>query len=674
MLKPLLIEIGVEELPAIAFLKELPNIERKYSDILEKYSLLSEFEFFYTPRRLLFFHNEFALKQEDTIKEFFGAPLSIAIKDGKPTNAGLGFAKKCGVDFDRLQVTTKGNKEVLYFKSEIKGKNSADLLNNIVNELILSLKFGKSMRWGDLSDNFIRPIRSLSIILGEEIINGSLFGINSFNTTFVHRSVSYNAKEFRSIKEYFTILKDAGVILYQDEREKKILQEFQEIELKYDIKIEVDEILLAEIVAITEYPTALIGNFDEQFLKLPNEVIITSMKEHQRYFPVQKGGKLINSFIVISNAITDDYSLIVKGNEKVLKARLSDALFFWNNDLKRGLDNSGLEKLLFVDGLGSVMEKVEREKNIALYLYRQYNLRISASYEDMIRAVELSKSDLMSDMVYEFTELQAIMGYYYALEQKEPQNIANAIKEQYLPKSEHGSMPTSLFSSILALSHKLDNLIGLFSIGMLPSGSRDPFALRRAVVGIIKIVIDNRINFNFKYIINTLKKDYKEFDSLLLEEFFIERFNKFFNVNSSVVRAVLSTGERDIYLISQKIEALNSIVNTKDYREFSTTFRRVANITKDLDMNLELRVDEKLLTNIAEQDLYAKYSKIKSSAFNSYESELDSLLSLKPTLDNFFDNVMVNDENIQIRVNRKNLIANIYKSFFNIADVSIVTT
>ncbi|MAC82587.1 MAG: glycine--tRNA ligase subunit beta, partial [Arcobacter sp.] len=374
MNKPLLIEIGVEELPAIPFLKELANIEKKWTDILEKNRLLCDFEFFYTPRRLVLWHREFQVKQEDSVQEMFGAPVKIAFKDGEPTGAALGFAKKCGVSVDELDKIDQGRGEVLYFKKEVTGTSSADLLNDMVNEFISSLNFGKSMRWASRTDSFIRPIRSLSIMLGEQVVEGELYGVKSSNFAFAHRMVSYEPFTFDFAGDYFCKLDKNGVILYPDERRKIILDQMREIEHRDGVKIEIDKDLLEEVVAITEYPTALIGKFDEEFLELPEEVIVTSMKEHQRYFAVYKDDKLTNNFIVVSNSKTNDFGYIIEGNEKVLRPRLADGMFFWKNDINNGLSNEGLKKLTFVEGLGSMYEKCEREAKIASYLANTFEV------------------------------------------------------------------------------------------------------------------------------------------------------------------------------------------------------------------------------------------------------------------------------------------------------------
>ena len=671
MIKPLLIEIVVEELPAIPFLNELPNIEKKWSKILEDNNLLCEFNFYYTPRRLVFWHREFKVAQDDSIVEMLGAPLKIAYKDGEPTGAALGFAKKCDVDISEISSIDKGRGEVLYFKKEQKGEKASDLLESMVNEFINSLEFGKTMRWGSLSKNFIRPIRGLCIMLGDQIVEAELFGINSSANSFAHRMVSYDRFDFDFAGDYFCKLDKHGVILYQDERRKIILEQMSKLEKENNFKIEIDEELLEEIVAITEYPTALLGKFDEEFLELPQEVIVNSMKEHQRYFAVYKDGKITNKFIVVSNSYTNDFSEIIAGNEKVLRPRLSDAMFFWNNDLKNGLQNEGLKKITFVEGLGSVYSKCERECIIAGHLADEFSIQ---NKELLNKTVMMAKSDLLTDMVYEFTELQGLMGYYYAKKAGEEEDLCIAIKEQYLPNKEDGEVPSTVFSSIVALSNKLDTLMGLFSLGMIPTGSRDPFALRRAASGIVKICITHNLHLDLYSIMLKLQKEYNNIDIDKINEFFNDRLFKIFkDVNPSVIKAVLSSKESDILKISQKIDALNPIVQSDSFKDISTTFKRVANIIKDIDVSKELSIDENLLEEDAEKELYSSYKDIVSKTYVTYDEELEALFSLKPNLDSFFENVFVNHENESIKTNRKNLIGLTYQAFRNIADIKEIT-
>ena len=671
MLKPLLIEIGVEELPAVPLLKELNNIEKKYADILEKHSLLGEFEFYYTPRRLVIWHREFKTKQEDSVEEFFGAPIAVAYKDGEPTPAAHGFAKKCGVSLSEVTRGEKGGKEVLYYKKDVAGKPSSELLPEIIESWIKSLEFGKTMRWGSSSESFIRPIRWINVMLGDTLVDMTLFDVVSKKETFVHRIANFGALAVSGAKEYFETLKEGGVTLFPEQRAEKIRADFAKIEQESGYSIEIDAELFEEVVAITENPTALLGSFDASFLRLPPEVIITSMKEHQRYFPVFKDGKLINKFVVVSNALTDDFSEVVAGNEVVLRPRLADGLFFWDNDLKTGLTTKGLEKITFFKGVGTITDKISREGVIANRLFDLFE--IDASKDDLNRAVGLAKADLMSEMVYEFTELQGVMGSYYALEQGESEAVATAIREQYLPDGEESDLPSTPLSAVVAMSIKLDTLLALFSVNQIPTGSRDPFALRRAVNGIVRIVNEYGFNFDMVESMKELAQNYAAIDLEKLESFMLERIKRYYKVNPSIIEAVLASGERDLLKIGKKIEALNNLVNSEGFAEVSRTFKRVANITKDLDLTSLQAVDSEKFEEDAERELYERFLSVKALTYSSYEEELDALLGLKPELDNFFTNVMVNAEDASIRENRKAVVATIYKTILNIADIKEVS-
>ena len=655
-MKPLLIEIGTEELPAIPLLKELPNIEKKWLSILEKYNLKTGFDFFYTPRRLTLWHREFPTKQPDTIQEIWGAPKAIAEKNKKAIE---GFAKKCGIDINEVEYKTKGNQEFLYYKKEIKGKEAKELLPEMIKEWLKSLNFGKSMKWGKCEEEFIRPIRWILCMMESEAITFNAYCTTSSNFTMPHRIV----KEpifIDFVGDYFCKLDKNGVILYQDERRKKILNEIKNIENENNIKVEIDEDLLEEIVAITEYPTALLGKFDEKFLELPPEVIITSMKEHQRYFPVYKDNKLTNAFIVVSNAFTNDFSKIIAGNEKVLRARLSDALFFWENDIKNGLSIEGLKDIVYMDNLGSMYDKVTREEKIIKYLADNYN----GDLEKAKKAVNLAKADLLTEMVYEFTELQGIMGYYYALKEGVEEEVAIAIKEQYTDTASNKT------SALLNIARNLDNILALFSIGKKPKGNKDPFALRRSANHIIKIALENKIPLDIKKVIYDLSKNYENLNPDEVIDFIFERLYKFYNVNPSVIRAVLNTGESNLLEIDKKIKLLNKIVESEDFKELSTTFKRVANIVKDFDIN-SIKVDENLFEKDEEKELWQEFQKVKN--IKDLEKKLDFLISLKPLIDKFFDNVMVNVNNEKIKHNRKSLIASIYKEFLDIGDIKEIT-
>ena len=681
MTQPLLIEIGVEELPAIPLLKILDKIEKSWENLLKEYQLVSDFEFIYTPRRLVIMHSAIPAKQEDSVIELYGPPVQAAIKEGRPTGAGEGFARKCGVAFEALSRADKGGREVLYFKEEQKGKETASLLGEMINHWIASMSFGKMMRWGSRSDEFIRPIRWLQVRLGDISVPVEIFGIQSGTQTYVHRMVDFDPVEVESISKYEEVLNQGAVILRPSQRKERILEAFDRLEEEHGVMIERDHALLAEVVAITENPKVLLGSFDESFLELPPEVIITSMKEHQRYFAVFEKGKLSNRFVLVSNAYTDDYSKVLEGNERVLKPRLADGLFFYYNDLRHGLSIDGLEKIQFMDGLGSLREKIHRESDIAIRLLTRYIDQLeqetgksSAELENLMdRAVKLAKADLTSEMVYEFTELQGLMGYYYAKALGEDPLVYTAIKEQYMPVGEGAALPTSIFSSIVSMAIKLDTLLGLFSIGKIPTGSKDPFALRRAVNGIVRIVTEYDLAFDMDEVIELLKGAYSEFDTELLKAFIIERINKSLDANPSVIAAVLSSGERDINEISKKVAALNDIVSNDDFKEQFITFKRVANISKDIDLESSLSIDTSLFKEEAEVSLYIAYEKVINQDYASYQEQLEALFGLKKELDTYFDDVLVNTEDKALKINRLHMIGSVYKSFRNIADIKEIS-
>ncbi len=656
MLKPLIIEIGTEELPAIPLLKELPNIEKKWLSILEEYNLKTDFDFFYTPRRLTLWHREFPTKQQDKIEEIWGAPKAIAQKNPKAVES---FAKKAGISINEIEYKTKNNQEFLFYKKEIKGKNAKELLPEMIEKWLKSLNFGKTMKWGRCNEEFIRPVRWILCMLENEAITFNSFCVTSSNFTMPHRIIK-NPIFLDFVGDYFCKLDKNGVILYQDERKKKILNEIKKIENENNIKVQIDKDLLNEILAITEYPTALLGSFDEEFLILPPEVIITSMKEHQRYFPVFKDNKLTNKFIVVSNALCNDFSKIIEGNERVLRARLNDALFFYENDLKKGLDIEGLKNIVYMDKLGSLYDKVKREEKIIEYLAKNY----AGDLEKAKKAVNLAKADLLSEMVYEFTELQGIMGYYYALKKGVDKEIATAIKEQY---TESASNKTS---ALLNIARNLDTILGLFSIDKKPKGSKDPFGLRRAANHIIKISIEKNIPLDIKKTISDLKENYKNINENEIIEFIFERLYKFYDVNPSVIRSVLATNESNLIQIDKKIKLINDVVTSSDFKNLLVTFKRVANIVKDFDLN-NINVDENLFEKEEEKKLWNEFQKVKN--IKNIEKKLDFLISLKPLIDRFFDNVLVNVDDEKIRHNRKSIIASIYKEFLDIADIKEIT-
>ncbi|TBR77997.1 glycine--tRNA ligase subunit beta [Campylobacter novaezeelandiae] len=664
MNKNLLIEIGVEELPALPLLKELPNIEKKWIEILKNYKLESEFKFYYTPRRLVFFHQNFKERQDDSFVEFIGAPKNIAYKDGKLSNAGLSFLQKAGISEEELEFKEIKGKEVLYYKKYIQGQKSQEILPLMIENFLKSLNFGKSMRWGEYTFEFIRAIRSMVCLLDSEVLEFELYGVKSSNKTFVHRSVSYDLLSFNSIQAYFEILEQNYIILDPEKRKEKILNEFKALEQKHFINIAQDDELLNEVIAITEYPSALLGGFDKNYLEIPKEVIITSMRENQRYFAVFKNEELSNHFIVVSNSVCKDYTQIIEGNERVLRARLSDAMFFWKNDLKTGLNPDKLSYITYLENLGSMKDKSLREEYIAEILCEIYN---NPNTKDIKTAIKYSKADLNSQMVYEFTNLQGIMGSYYAKAMGFNEAICLAIKEQYLPDGENSKLPSNEFSSIVSLANKLDTLLGLFSIGKLPSGSKDPYALRRAASGVLKIILNTKKDLDLDDLFSKICKNYKEFDIQILKDFIFERLYTFYEVNASFIKAVLSSKNTNIIYINNAIKALIKISQKENFSENFSTFKRLANIASKPKYPLE----KTLFTQEEENKLYEAF--LQTLNFNDVEEKLDSLFALKPLIDNFFDKVMINVDDEKIKNNRQALVYQIYSEFLKIADIKEVS-
>lgn len=670
----LLLEFGVEELPAIPFLREKDNILIKWEAALDTFGASGEFCFEYTPRRLVIFGDlpEFAPDKE---VENIGAPKQVALKDGVWSKAAESFAKKCGISTDELKFKDIDGKEVLYHRSVLKGLNARQIVPQAALNFIKSLNFGRSMRWGSGEFEFIRPLRSIVCTLDDENLDVEIFGIKSQKAFYPHRDFGYDKIEFAKSADYFKLLAANGVILKASERRAKILSEFAKIEAMSGLKIEIDENLLDEVVTITESPVALLGEFEADFLEVPSEVIVTSMKENQRYFALRDAsGALSNHFVVISNSTAHEQNLIIKGNEKVLRARLSDAKFFWDSDLKTEFSAMKLKNVTYLSELGSMYDKELRERDIAGILagiyHKELMLEFGDGYIDEIeRAVMLSKADLTTSMVYEFTDLQGIVGSYYAKARGENHFVCDAIYEQYLPSGDSSACPKTLFSSIVALSSKLDTLMGLFSIGKIPSGNKDPYALRRAALGVIKIALNLGVNFDVKAVLERIKGNYKEFDLNILTDFIFDRLYTLYDVNSSIIKACINSGESDIRRLNSAIIALGEISSEMSFKDNFATFKRLANIIKDAKIG---KVDESLFENESERALHARFKALRLD-LDDVKMYLSSLFDLKGEIDAFFDAVMINHENPKIKENRIALIGQIYEAFLKIADIKEIS-
>lgn len=690
---PLLIEILTEELPALPLLKELPHIVEKWQTIAKKHNITnitSSPKLYYTPRRLVLYEESFVAQSPDSLIESYGPPLSIAYIDGDKTKglskAGESFYKKNNLPLDyELETKIKDNKEVLYYAITQSGVATSSLLESMVVEWLDSLQFGKSMFWGDVEQSFIRPVRNILILLGEQSIC-----VNAFNRhfgkvaqTFVHRDVSFEPLAITSIEQYFDTLEKNFVILSQHKRKELILSQIAELESNYKIQVEIDTDLLNEIVAITEYPRAAYGSFDSSFLTLPSEVIITSMKENQRYFATYKDSALHNGFVLVSNSTAKDLMPIVQGNQKVLKARLADAMFFYENDLKKGFTPELLEQIVFVDGLGSLLDKSKRESTLANALLESFAPTLEMDKNEakqiLAQATKYAKADLLTEMVYEFTELQGIMGYYYAKNFGMHPLVALSIKEQYLPTGEDSALPSHILSAILALSIKLDNIFALFSIDKIPTGSKDPFALRRAANGVIKIITHYDLDFDLLYDMPRLYQagGYKPSDMQRIEQFFVERLEGMLKINPSIIRSVLNArinGKRVLNLksIIRNAKALNAFFEKSDKQALVSLFKRVANILSD-----EIKpthIDESLLKLPEEIALFQALKHIKSQTLAlEIDSQIAALFALKEPLEAFFNSVLVNDENNAIKTNRQMLVFSVHSEFLRIGDMREIT-
>lgn len=702
---PLLIEILTQELPAIPFLKEFPNIKSKWCEALKLYHIHNdeELSIFYTPRRVVIFSPNFPLRSKERVIESFGPPLNIAYENGVLSKAGIAFCAKNNIATDSkdLQVASKDGKEVLYYKQNIAGVDCIGLLQEVFSVFVKSLHFGKSMRWGSLSEEFIRPVQNICAFLGDNALHLESFGVKSIPQTFGHRDMGFEPLKVGSVSSYFEILKKHKVVLSQEERKDIILSQIEAIQSAHNIAVEIDGELLSEVVAITEYPVCILGRFEERFLSLPSEVIITSMKENQRYFAIYKNTNLYNGFIVVSNSTSSDTSLIIAGNEKVLRARLCDAAFFYENDLKKGLDSAPLRDILFVQGLGTLADKIAREAIIVRILCQKYvknfveNELARKNPKDieslLLESIHLAKADLLSEMVGEFPELQGIMGSYYASALGKDELIVQAIKEQYLPNGEDDVLPSNLFSAIVSLANKIDSILALFSIKKIPSGSKDPYALRRAANGVIKIVQKFGLHFDVRIDMAYIYEQvgYVKGDMQAIESFFLERLESGLKINPSLFNAVIAglnsayEAQRDIMHIRQNALCLAQVfAQTNDKTTLLSTFKRVANICKQLGRGFEknMSVIPSLFQSPYEKALYDAICTIKQNFTDLHNAQdcvivdfISALFGLKEPLSQFFDNVLVNDENTKIKQNRENLIACIYAEFLRVGDMSQIS-
>ncbi len=694
MEKELILEIGTEEIPALFLEKAREDLGNILSgELRDKGVEFEEMEIFYTPRRLSARVSGLQRKQRDRTTENFGPPKRIAFdEDGKPTKAAVGFARSQRVDVEELIIAKRDNGEFLCVRKTVKGKKTSSVLKEILPGVISSIPFRKSMRWGDGKLTFARPIRWIAALYDDKPVKFSVENIKSSDRSFGHRFTSPKPFRVTSWGNYLKTLEKNNVVADPEKRKEIIRRNTEAAAKKIGGTIKEDPELLETVVNLVEHPTVLVGEFEEKYLRLPEEVLISVMKNHQKYFPVysEKTGKLLPRFIFVCGTPVKDKQVIIRGNERVIRARLNDAEFFFSEDTKKSLSayTEDLESMVFLSDIGTYREKVERMRMLAADIFAS---------PDLERAAELSKSDLATQMVFEFAELQGVMGKYYSLTSKEKRTVANAIEEQYMPLTRTGELPRTKTGALLSIVDKTDNICSCFIADLAPTGSSDPYALRRQTLGIIRIAIEKKLDISLstllergiRLVLDSMDAQ-KARDGKLSEEelkvnilaFFSERFRNLMTESGyerNVVESVISAGFDNPLDAYRRINALGKFAKRKDFEALATGFKRVFNIAKTRPSS---PLDKKLFKQKEEKDLHRAFTKTqtavlrkladseKAATQSDYLKALESIKTLSSPIDRFFDAVMVMDKNKKIRDNRLALLNEIKDLFFMIADFS----
>ena len=683
MEKDLLLELGTEEIPA----RFISSTKKSMKSFLEK--KLKELRISFdsvniksTPRRFSIFINKLSEKQTESIEEIKGPSRKIAFdENNNPSKALLGFLKSKDVSIENIIFVKNGNEEYVYVQKKLESLKTESYFKEIFEQMIDSLSFPKPMRWGGNKIKFIRPIRWILCLYDNEVPELEMFNLKASNLTRGHRFLGKSYIEISSIDEYEKALEENYVILDDQKRRELIRSQIEKIAENLNSTYMEDEDLLEEINYIVEYPTALYGQFKEEYLKLPKETIITPMKEHQRYFPVvDNNGNLVNKFITVRNG--NDYMIenVRKGNEKVLDARLSDAKFFYEQDTSKKLEEyvQRLNTIVYHEKLGTMHDKMQRLQSLS----KSYAKLMETNELDAQRAAYLCKADLTTSMVFEFTELQGTMGYYYANISGEKKEVSNAILEHYLPRFSGDEVAKSKLGVVLSLADKFDALAGFFAVGIKPTGSQDPYALRRTALGILNTLIENKLLLSTEILIKCALDEYKDkiefnFDEVYLDilEFMKLRLKNILldkKIRYDVVDAVISDISF-VYGTFEKAVQLEKWLSDSDNILNLNTFIRVYNISKETEVTD--KIDAQLFEQNEEKQVYSKYLKIlpiveKLNIDLMYIESLKQLSSMTLEINNFFDNVMIMVENDKIRNNRLVLVNAIKSMIFEIADFS----
>ena len=681
MSKTLLLEIGTEEVPAhvmpgiLSQLKE--NAAKTFEELRIEYKNIKTLG---TPRRSALLVEGLAEQQADLSKENRGPAVNIAFDaDGNPTKAAQGFARGQGVKPEEL-VTKDG---YVYAMVHEKGGQTADLLGETLKGLVDGLNFPNNMHWADLDYKFIRPLRWLVALYGQDVIDFEVANVKSGRTSRGHRFLSEGDFEIANAEDYVEACRKASIIVDQNERCEMIRQQIAEVAAANGGQAEVNEDLLEEVLYLVEYPTALCGKFDEKYLALPAEAVITPMRDHQRYFPVLKDGQLLPLFITIRNGGKEHLETVQHGNERVLRARLEDAQFFFDEDRKKTLEQHGekLKTVVFQDGLGTIYDKALRLEVLAGYIADAIGAN-EQDKKDAVRAAKLAKADLVTGMVTEFTELQGIMGREYALLDGETKAVAQAIDEHYMPRFAGDSQPASVAGRIVSLADKIDTIVGTFSRGLIPTGSQDPFALRRQALGIVNMLKEAQYHISLSQLVAKamellkiadagqqakLQNDVADFMKLRLKNVLADA-----DIRYDVVDAVFVTVD-DIYCVFLRAQAVNEAVK-QDMEKTIQAFVRTGNIARKAE-DVQAAVEAGLLAEQVEKDLCKAYEAAsakaeKEIAAQDYAGAIDTLSQLAAPIDTFFDGVMVMDKDEKIKNNRLGLLKLVDNLICQVADFS----
>ena len=681
-----LVEIGTEELPP----KALKTLATSFADNVEaelNQAGLSfdKIEWFAAPRRLAVKVLNLATQQPSKEIEKRGPAVSAAFDaEGKPTKAAEGWARGCGITVEQAERIATDKGEWLVHRAKIEGQPTKNLLNDIVANALAKLPIPKPMRWADKTVQFIRPVHTVTMLLGDELIDGEILGVASARTIRGHRFLGEKEFEIQHADQYPQLLREKGAVVADfNERKAEILAKSQAKATALGGVADIEESLLEEVTSLVEYPNVLAAKFEERFLAVPAEALVYTMKGDQKYFPIyDKEGKLLPHFIFVSNINPEDPTAIIEGNEKVVRPRLTDAEFFFKTDLKQKLVDRlpRLETVLFQQQLGTLKDKTDRIEQLAGEIAKQ----IGADEAKAKRAGLLSKCDLMTNMVFEFTDTQGVMGMHYARHDGEDEEVAVALNEQYMPRFAGDELPKSLVASAVALADKFDTLTGIFGIGQAPKGSADPFALRRAALGALRIIVEKNLPLDLE---DLVKKSAALFGDKLTNQnvvtdvvdFMLGRFRAWYQdegIAVDVIQAVLARRPTRPADFDARVRAVSHFRTLDSAEALAAANKRVSNILAKADaaigeINLTACVEpaEKAL---AEAVLALRTEVQPLIAQGDYTAVLDKLANLRAPVDNFFDNVMVNAEDPALRQNRLAILNTLQDLFLQVADISVL--